>query len=81
MEQVIIDKNSNIEVEELYIGLKKVSRQEDVEEDDKQYELHEFFKDLNPRYFEESIPVKDVMDRVYSSDIKFRTNFDFSRMF
>lgn len=81
MEQVIIDKNSNIEVEELYIGLKKVSRQEDVEEDDKQYELHEFFKDLNPRYFEESIPVKDVMDRVYSSDFIFRANFDFSRMF
>ena len=81
MEQVIIDKNSNIEVEELYIGLKKVSKQEDVEEDDKQYELHEFFKDLNPRYFEESIPVKDVMDRVYSSDFIFRSNFDFSRMF
>jgi len=81
MEQVIIDKNSNIEVEELYIGLKKVSKQEDVEEDDKQYELHEFFKDLNPRYFEESIPVKDVMDRVYSSDFIFRANFDFSRMF
>jgi len=81
MGQVIIDKNSNVEVEDLYIILKKTSKQEDAEEVNEQYELYEFFKDLNPRYFEESIPVKDVMDRVYSSDIKFRTNFDFSRMF
>lgn len=81
MEQVIIDKNSNVEVEDLYIILKKTSKQEDAEEVNEQYELYEFFKDLNPRYFEESIPVKDAMDRVYSSDIKFRTNFDFSRMF
>ena len=81
MEQVIIDKNSNIEVEELYISLKKATKQEVAEEGKKQYELHEFLKDLNPRYFEESIPVKDVMDRVYSSDFIFRANFNFSRMF
>ena len=81
MEQVIIDKNSNIEVEELYIILKEASKQEDAEEDNNQYELYEFFKDLNPRYFEESVPVKDAMDRVYSSDFIYRANFDFSRMF
>lgn len=81
MEQVIIDKNFNIEVEELHIILKEAPKQEDAEEDNKQYELHEFFKDLNPRYFEESIPVKDAIDRVYRSVIKFRSNFDFSRMF
>jgi hypothetical protein len=81
MEQVIIDENSNIEIEKLYIILRKAQKQVETEEITQQYKLHEFFRDLNPRYVEEGVRIKDAMDKIYSSDAKFRSIFDFSRMF
>jgi hypothetical protein len=81
LEQTIIDKNSIIEGEELHITLRKTQKKEDSEDTTKQYELHEFLMNLNPHFIEESTPVKDAIDRIYRSDIKFQTNFDFSRMF
>jgi hypothetical protein len=84
MAQNMVKKDSDVELEELYmILLKKPSKsiQKLSEENIKQVELHDLFKDINPIFFGEAIPVKDAMQRVYTSDIKFRKNFDFSRMF
>jgi len=81
MEKVIIDENSKIKNEELHIVLRKTSKLTEKEDIRKGHDLYEFFRDLNPRYLEEGISTKDAMNRIYSSARKFRTIFDFSRMF
>jgi len=71
MGQVIEKKENHAELEELFIFLlKKVSkrREEDIEVK-KQYELYNIYKNLNPRYFENQITLKDSKLKIQSSDI------------
>jgi len=58
--------------------LKKVSktRKKDIEVAKKQYELYEIYKNLNPRYFENQITLKDAKLKIESSDIIHSSKFD-----
>ena len=64
LKQVIVNKDSLIELDELHIILlEKTStgEQKDIEQIKKQFELYELYKNLNPRYFEEVIPLKEAI--------------------
>jgi len=81
MKQVTVKEDSLIELEDLYIILlKKTSKseQKDIDEAKKQNEL---YKNLNPRYFEEGIPLKEALQKPYTSDIIFSSKFDIFRVF
>ena len=76
MEQALVKKDVPVEIEELHVILmKKVSKreQEDIEEAKKQNEL---YKNLNPRYFEKRISLKEAKTKIESSDIIFSSKFD-----
>ena len=84
MKQVIVNKDSLIELDELHIILlEKTStgEQKDIEQIKKQFELYELYKNLNPRYFEEGIPLKEALQKPYTSDIIFSSKFDIFRVF
>ena len=81
---ITVKKDSLSEFEELHkILLKKTSKPIDkvAEEVKKRNKLHEQFKDLNPKYFEEAIPVKNALDKLHTSDIKISFKYDISRIF
>jgi len=44
-------------------------------------EVDELLGDLNPRYYEEVISLKEAKERVYSSDINFSNQFNIFRTF
>jgi len=44
-------------------------------------EMDELLGDLNPRYFEETTPFKEAIERVYSSDINVGSKFNFFSVF
>jgi len=84
MKQVTVKEDSLIELEDLYIILlKKTSKseQKDIDEAKKQNELNELYKNLNPRYFEEGIPLKEALQKPYTSDIIFSSKFDIFRVY
>jgi hypothetical protein len=67
---------------ELYtIFSKHDSKQEkrDIEEFNKQLELYELFKTLNPRYFENIVPLKEAKLKVDSSDIIYSSKYNIFR--
>jgi len=39
-------------------------------------EVDELLGDLNPRYYEETLSMKDVQNKVFSSDINFSSGFN-----
>ena len=81
MKQVTVKEDSLIELEDLYIILLKEtskSEQKDIDEAKKQNDL---YKNLNPRYFEEGIPLKEALQKPYTSDIIFSSKFDIFRVF
>lgn len=84
MKQVMVNKDSLIGLEELHkILLEKTSKaeQEDSELTKKQVELYELYKDLNPRYIEEAIPLKEAIEIPYTSDIVFSSKFNAFRVY
>jgi len=44
-------------------------------------EVDELLGDLNPRYYEEVVSLKEAKERVYSSDINFSNQFNIFRTF
>ncbi|MFX0082685.1 MAG: hypothetical protein ACFE94_13125 [Candidatus Hodarchaeota archaeon] len=84
MRQVIVNEDTIIELKDLYIVLSgKTSKEEqkDIEQIKKQIELFELFKNQNPRYFEEVIPLKDTKEKLYTSDIIANSKFNIFRVF
>ena len=83
MKQVIVNKDSLIGLEELHIILleKTKEEQEDIELTKKQIELYEIYKNLNPGYFEEVIPLKEAREIPYTSDIVFSSKFNAFRVY
>ncbi|MFW9941402.1 MAG: hypothetical protein ACFFFT_10215 [Candidatus Thorarchaeota archaeon] len=84
MKQVMVDKDSLIELEELYIILlQKTSKdkQKDTELTKRKIELHELFKNLNPRYFGEVIQIKEAREIPHTSDIVFSSKFNAFRVY
>jgi len=84
MEQVIVNEDSLIELEELHIILlEKTSKaeQKDIEQTKKQIGLYELYKNLNPRYFEEGIPLNEAIEKLYTSDIVFSSKFNIFRVY
>lgn len=84
LKQVIVNKDSLIELDELHIILlEKTStgEQKDIEQIKKQFELYELYKNLNPRYFEEVIPLKEAIEIPYTSDIVFSSKFNAFRVY
>ncbi len=81
MKQVTVKEDSLFELEDLYIILLKEtskSEQKDIDEAKKQNDL---YKNLNPRYFEEGIPLKEALQKPYTSDIIFSSKFDIFRVY
>ena len=78
MGQVIQKKQNLVELEELFILLiKKVSKTKEKDiEVKKQYELYKIYKNLNPRYFENKITLKDSKLKIESSDIIHSSKFN-----
>lgn len=55
----------------------KTEKQTEIEKSQEQYEV---YKNLNPQYFEEVVSSKDAKLRIYPSDIKFSSDFNFSKI-
>ncbi|MFX1346636.1 MAG: hypothetical protein ACFFAI_16185 [Promethearchaeota archaeon] len=84
MKQVIVNKDFLIELEELHIILLQKStkdEQKDTELTKRKIELHELFKNLNPRYFGEIIPIKEAKEIPHTSDIVFSSKFNAFRVY
>lgn len=79
MTQIIMKKGTPVKIEELYVILLKKFSEEKEKEDEEFQEQYEFFKNLNPRYFEEGIPLKEALERQYLSDIRFSSGFNIFR--
>ncbi|MHA1992678.1 MAG: hypothetical protein ACW98A_17110 [Candidatus Hodarchaeales archaeon] len=65
----LVGRNDSIEFSELVIIILKLNftqRQKDIEDAKKQYKL---YKNLNPKYFENVITLKEAKLKVDSSDI------------
>ena len=78
----VIEENKPSEIEELYVILlnhSSSSEHEYLEEARNQYKLYELFKNLNPKYSEEIIPLKEATLKVYSSDIVYSSKFNIFR--
>jgi hypothetical protein len=79
MKQVIVNEDTFIELEDLYtILLIKTSKEGQIK---KQIELFEFYKNLNPRYFEEAIPLKEAIETHYTSNIILGSKFNIFRVY
>jgi len=84
LKQVTVKEDSRIELEDLHIILlKKTSKleQKDINEAKKQNELYELYKNLNPKYFEEAIPIKEALKNLDTSDNVFSSRFKIDRIF
>jgi hypothetical protein len=84
MKQVIVNKDSLVGHEELHIILlKKASKEEqtDAELIKKQIELYELYKNLNPRYSDEVIPIKEAREIPHTSDIVFSSKYNAFRVY
>ncbi len=74
-------ENDSIEFWELFIIILKLSftrRKKDIEEAKKQYEL---YKNLNPKYFENVITLKEAKLKVDSSDIIYSSKYNIFRSY
>ncbi|MHA2131722.1 MAG: hypothetical protein ACW99L_17275 [Promethearchaeota archaeon] len=81
MTQSVLKEEIPFEIDELFKNqLKKylATVREDKESVKEQYELFEI---LNPRYFEEGIPLKEALEKPYQSDIRFSSQFNIFRGF
>jgi len=77
--EILLKNKNNIkknlecfENEDLYVILLKYRstlKQESIEEAEKQYELYELYKDLNPKYSEEIMLLNEAKLKIDSSDI------------
>ncbi|MFW9881316.1 MAG: hypothetical protein ACFFG0_50270 [Candidatus Thorarchaeota archaeon] len=82
--QVIVNVDSQIELEDLYIILlDKASKekQQEIEQIKKQSEIFELYKNFNPRYLEEANPIKEAIEKVYNSNIVFGSKFNMIRVY
>ena len=70
------------ENEDLYVILLKYRsnyKQESIEEAKKKYKLYELYKDLNPKYSEEIVPLDEAKLKIHSSDIVYSSKFNIFR--
>jgi len=78
-----VEKNLEcFEKKELYVILlnyRSSLEQKDIKEAKNQYSLYELYKNLNPKYFEEIIPLKEATLKVYLSDIVYSSKFNIFR--
>ena len=84
MEQKLVKENDPIEFSELFIILLKHSskqEQKDIEKINKQHEIYEQYKNLNPKYSENIIPLKEAKLKVDSSDIIYSSNYNIVRSY
>ena len=75
-----VEKNMEcFENEEIYVILLKHSsnlKQNSVEEAKNQHKLYELYKDLNPKYSEELIPLNEAKLKIDSSDIVYSSKYN-----
>ncbi len=84
MKQVIVNKDSLVWHEELHIILLKKASKGDQEETElvkKQIELHTIYKNVNPRYSEEVIQLKEAREIPHTSDIVFSSKYNAFRVY
>jgi hypothetical protein len=55
------------------------SEQKHIQEVKNQYRLYELYKNLNPKYSEEIIPLNEAILKVDSSDIVYSSKFNISK--
>ena len=87
--EILLKNKNNIkknlgcfENEDIYVILLKYRpnlKQVSIEEGKKQYKLYELYKNLNPKYSEEIIPLNEAKLKVHSSDIVYSSNFNIFR--
>ncbi|MHA2009071.1 MAG: hypothetical protein ACXABO_16955 [Promethearchaeota archaeon] len=73
MTQSVLNKDFDRKTVEIHI--KKLD-QDSIKELNKQKEQHKLYKNLNPRYFEEGIPLKEALEMKYLSDHTFSSRFN-----
>jgi len=84
LESNIIEENNPFEIKALYVILlnyRSSLEQKDVKEAKNQHSLYELYKNLNPKYFEEIILLKEATLKVYSSDIVYSSKFNIFRSY
>ena len=86
IKQKFVKENDPIEFSELYICIillkqRVTQRQKDIEEVKKQYELYELYKNLNPKYSENFIPLKEAKLKVDSSDMIYSSKYNIFRSY
>ena len=84
MVQKLVKENDPIEFLELFVILLKHSskqEQKDIEKVNKQHEIYEQYKNLNPKYSENIIPLKEAKLKVDSSDIIYSSKYNIFRSY
>ena len=66
---------------EKVMEMKSLEVEEFIRPEVQENEVDELLGDLNPRYFEEVIPLNEARERVYSSDIHFGSQFNVFKTF
>jgi hypothetical protein len=76
IEKKLVKENYPIEFSGMLIiilKLRSTKRQKHIEEAQKQYRISEIYKNFNPKYSENVIPLKEAKLKVVSSDIIYST--------
>jgi len=80
----LVKENDPIEFSEpIIIILKPIAtlEQKDIERVNKQYELYKLYKNLNPKYSENIITLKETKLKIDSSDISFSSKFNIFKFY
>jgi len=83
-EQKLVKENDPIKFSEPSIIILKLIatlEQKDIEKVNKQYELYELYKNLNPKYSENIITLKETKLKIDSSDISFSSKFNIFKFY
>ena len=84
MTQIIVKEDSPVEPEDLHLIIlkKKIKPIDKIDEElKKQYKLYGLFKEFNPKFYEEAIPLKNALDKLYTSDVRFSSKYNIFGMF
>jgi len=82
MEQVIVKDDARIELEELHLILKEKIAEYYAEEQVKAAEkLYKMFENINPKYHESLISLKDARSKIAVSDIIYSNKYYLDRVF
>ncbi|MFX1325839.1 MAG: hypothetical protein ACFE8N_12875 [Promethearchaeota archaeon] len=68
MTQIILKEGTQVEVEELFIVLREKSEPEEKNNEDMWRQYH-LLENMNPRYQEETMTMKDAKAKIAMSDI------------